>query len=408
MLPVFPKRMSLWIGAVAALAAGCASPPGGLGLHAPAARPAAEVLPAASQRAARAPPGDPGGLESVSCARPAACMAVGLSFGRKPGQFRPLAEAWNGTAWRVLKVFGELDDVACAAVSRCLAVGTATRGRTPTGLAESWNGATWQRLRIRFVRGTADSGLNGVSCRRRACMIVGAYQRRLRGQALPLAMQLRGTRLRMLRPRLPQGRKSAELAGVSCASASACMAVGSYFIPSAVRGPHSHTLAEAWNGAGWRVIRTPTPDRAPDSELGFVSCAAAARCLATGSFDFLTAASSRPLTEAWQAGRWHVLRISGPRIPGFFPLGVSCGSASSCIVVGSIDVGYGRPAAERWNGRTLRALPVPRPRSGNLNGISCATPRRCIAVGNYHTAGTEYPAAERWNGKNWRVLPAQP
>src|SRR5260221_11487832 len=132
MLQVFPKRMSLWIGAVAALAAGCASPPGGLGLHAPAARPAAEVLPAASQRAARAPPGDPGGLESGSCARPAAGMAVGLSFGRKPGQFRPLAEAWNGTAWRVLKtaslprkVFGELGDVSCAAVSRCLAVRTA-------------------------------------------------------------------------------------------------------------------------------------------------------------------------------------------------------------------------------------------------------------------------------------------
>lgn len=269
----------------------------------------------------------------------------------------------------------------------------------------SWNGATWQLLRIRFPRGTVYSSLTGVSCRGRTCMLVGLYGSL--SQPRPLAMQLRGTRLRMLRPRLPRGRNSAELAGVSCASASACMAVGSYFTPSAVRGPHPHTLAAAWNGAGWRVIGTPTPDRAPDSELGFVSCATAARCLATGSFDFLTAASSSPLTEAWQAGRWHVLRISGPRIPGF--LGVSCGSASSCIAVGGTPLaGTERPAAERWDGRTLRPLPVPRPGSGNLNGVSCATPRSCIAVGSTILAGTEYPAAERWNGKTWRVLPAQP
>lgn len=180
------------------------------------------------------------------------------------------------------------------------------------------------------------------------------------------------------------------------------MGVGGYFTPSAIRGPHSHPLAEGWNGAGWRVI---PPDPAPDSELGFVSCAAAVRCMATGSFDFLTAVSTRPLTEAWQAGQWHILRISGPRIPGFFPFGVSCGSARNCIAVGSTNTARtDRPGAEQWNGRTLRALPVPQPVSRHLNGISCATPRRCIAVGDTRRA----TLAELWNGKNWQVLPAQP
>ena len=99
------------------------------------------------------------------------------------------------------------------------------------------------------------------------------------------------------------------------------------------------------------------------------------------------------------------LRNSGARILGFFPFGVSCGSASSCIAVGStIAARTDRPGAERWNGRALRALPVLQPLSGQLNGVSCVTPGRCIAVGDTRRA----TLAELWSGKNWQVLPAQP
>ena len=124
--------------------------------------------------------------------------------------------------------------------------------------------------------------------------------------------------------------------------------------------------------------------------------------MATGSFDFLTAVSTRPLTEAWQAGRWRAVAITGQRLKGFFPSGVSCWSASRCVAVGGTLGRTERPGAELWNGRALRAMPVPRPSRGNLNGISCPAPSRCVAVG-VARRGT---LAELWNGKTWQVLPA--
>jgi hypothetical protein len=414
-LSVVLKRPSPWMGAAAAfaaaalVAAGCTSRPGGLGLHAAAAQSVVSARRTPPQNGAFSASSRSGVLEAISCPRPASCVAVGFRLGRGPGHIHPLAEAWNGRIWRALKApplpgnfFGELDDVSCASATRCLAVGTATTRRTSTGIAEAWNGGGWQRLRVRFPGRTVSSGLAGVSCRRRSCMIVGSYQRALPGQPLPLAMQLRGTRLRLLRPRLPRGRRSAELAGVSCASASACMAVGDFIYPHGHNGPPGLAMAETWDGTRWRVIDVPTPDRAPDSDLAHISCATAARCMATGGFNFLTAVSERPLTELWKAGRWRVLRVTGPRIRGFFPLGVSCGSAKNCIAVGSASLAHPRPGAERWNGRRLRALPVPAPASGDLNGVSCNAPTRCIAAGDTRDS----TLAELWNGTRWQVLPA--
>jgi len=124
--------------------------------------------------------------------------------------------------------FGSLGDVSCPAVTRCLAVGTVSAGRGQTGIAEAWDGARWRLLRLRYPARTAASYLTGVSCLRRTCLLVGAYRRRLPGPQLPLAMQLRGGPMRLLRPALPPGRSHAGLDGVSCAVASACMTVGAY------------------------------------------------------------------------------------------------------------------------------------------------------------------------------------
>ena len=45
------------------------------------------------------------------------------------------------------------------------------------------------------------------------------------------------------------------LAGVSCASASACTATGYYY-----NGSVYPTLAERWNGTKWSIEHTPNPD----------------------------------------------------------------------------------------------------------------------------------------------------
>jgi hypothetical protein len=79
---------------------------------------------------------------------------------------------------------------------------------------------------------------------------------------------------------LPGGR----IESVSCSSASACTAVGTYLDTSGI----NVTLAEAWNGTSWHQEATPNPpgdvrpEIAPD--LFGVSCPTAHFCAAVGSY----------------------------------------------------------------------------------------------------------------------------
>jgi hypothetical protein len=56
----------------------------------------------------------------------------------------------------------------------------------------------------------------------------------------------------------PSGALFSELNGVSCASASACTAVGYYGISFNGFTYNEGTLAEAWNGTTWVIQPTPS------------------------------------------------------------------------------------------------------------------------------------------------------
>lgn len=92
---------------------------------------------------------------------------------------------------------------------------------------------------------------------------------------------------------------------------------------------------------------------------------------------------------------------------------VSCLSAHRCIAVGThltsgpAERGYTR--AEAWNGKTWTVLPTPNPRASsdsNLFGVSCSSPRACVAVGGYDTGqfAPQLPLAESWNGTTWTII----
>jgi hypothetical protein len=79
---------------------------------------------------------------------------------------------------------------------------------------------------------------------------------------------------------------------VSCASATACTAVGDYN-----NGTTGVTLAERWNGSTWSIQPTPNPAGAPVSLLNGVSCASATACTAVGGYNNGTAGVT--LAERW-------------------------------------------------------------------------------------------------------------
>jgi hypothetical protein len=336
-------------------------------------------------------------LYKVSCPTPDWCMAVGLRSGRIE---RALAEVWNGGRWRPLVTpallqgsVGVLRDVACRSPRFCVSVGNSYRNSfQAAGLVEQWNGRTW---RLRHLRLPAGALLSGVSCARRACMIVGEAL----SVGQPLAAQLAGLRLRMLRPRLPSGVSVGGLVSVSCVNPSRCMAVGGYDDPKLSSSVTD--LAELWNGTTWRITSTPHPDA--DIDLQSVSCPSTATCLAAGHFGGAPAA-----TLLRKAGRWKALKTTGRSSAGYAPQAASCNTASACVTAGFINSRRGGLAAEIWNGRALRFMVVSARSQGELMGISCPLPKRCVAVGAFaqpSKATRGGALAELWNGSSWRPLP---
>ncbi len=198
------------------------------------------------------------------------------------------------------------------------------------------------------------------------------------------------------------------LTAVSCASATACTAVGyAYEHPSSGLPV---ALAEAWNGARWSV--QPTPKLAGSAFSGFtsVSCTSATACTAVGD------SNGNPLAERWNGTDWSVQALSYPRTDAPALLGVSCISATACTAVGDY---YGagrlyRTLAFAWNGTGWSIQATPNPKGagggGNVNNgsrlmsVSCVSVTACTAVGLYvNNAQDEFTLAEHWNGTTWSI-----
>ena len=205
-------------------------------------------------------------------------------------------------------------------------------------------------------------------------------------------------------------RQQAQLNGVSCVSASACTAVGSY-IPSG----GSVTLAERWDGTRWAIQPTSNPPGFHNElQLTGVSCSAANACTAVGYYSIDSSGTRASLVERWDGTRWAIQPT--PRPLGAFSTwlsGVSCGSARSCTAVGHYypdDTEEDEvPFVEHWNGTrwAIEATPKPpRLALNELEGVSCVSVHACTAVGSSASPGeTHVPLVERWNGTRWAIQP---
>src|SRR5205823_1312898 len=74
------------------------------------------------------------------------------------------------------------------------------------------------------------------------------------------------------------------LGGVTCASASNCWAVGSYYNLSIIKNQPHHTLIERWNGTAWSIVTSPNTSTTDYNQLSGVTCASAADCWAVGYY----------------------------------------------------------------------------------------------------------------------------
>jgi hypothetical protein len=252
-------------------------------------------------------------LYGVSCWGPARCVAVGQDgVGTTEN---PLIESWRGRAWSIPTSpqpggTSGLNGVSCLTSATCIGVGFATSHL----LAESSAGGTWHTL-VNQQSGGAQS----ISCLSAYdCMTVGSDSIRSFG----------GSTWRRLPHPGPAG--PVFLESVSCVSKTNCTLAGWY------ENGSDHTLIESWNGTAWSIV--PSPNVAGedvDSLLYGLSCLSATLCVAVG---YSTAGGEyQPLVEGWNGSSWSIIPSADPT-PSYL-YGVSCTSSTSCTAVGYTQSG---------------------------------------------------------------------
>ncbi len=307
----------------------------------------------------------------------------------------PLAEVWNGSTWQIQATpvlpgatQHSLSAVSCTSATRCVAVGAVTKGSRDLSFAERWDGHHWSLLTPPSPPKGTRSEFNGVSCTSATrCVAVGDSTKG--SQTSALAEVWNGSKWAVQQtPDRPQG-KDSQLDSVSCTSASACMAGGD-------------GLAERWNGKKWSLETIPSPHGGTD--LVGVSCVRAGVCYGVGFF-FIDGVENST-AEFWNGSSWSVAAVPITTSEDSSGLSaVSCTTAQDCTAVGFYHdpVNGNRALAEdfalRW--QDVSPPPLNDVFSADLSAVSCAAPRACVAVGTFEQASGFDAFSEAWNGSIW-------
>ena len=325
-------------------------------------------------------------LSHVSCSSATSCFALGEHSDGASQDAQPLFERWNGAQWSIATPppgigFLTPQGLSCPTSTSCLAVYDAfVVDSGPQPLVERWNGTSWSVDTVPGPSGSTSLQLAGVSClTSTSCVAVGTYT--VVGTTKTLVERWDGTAWSIVASPTPAGATSLQLTGVSCASATSCFAVGTFF-----NGSLNKTLVERWNGTSWAIVASPNSTAEINSGLTDVSCPAPASCFAVGSAtagDFL---SSDVLVERWDGTAWSIVAVPVPAGSGFSALsGISCASVTTCFAVGGV---VGKSVVEQWNGASWSLARIPYAAFAivsQLAGISCVAGPSCVAVGSYET-----------------------
>jgi hypothetical protein len=185
-------------------------------------------------------------------------------------------------------------------------------------------------------------------------MAIGSYAKS-NGVELTLAESWNGAAGANVSAPNPKGSTGTYPASVSCSATAVCASVGYFQGASASLG-----LAEGWNGTAWAVHPTPNPAAGDSDYLAGVSCTSASACVAVGDSQN-SAGLTTALSEAWNGKAWATVKAAAPTGASSAVLSwVSCSSPSACTAVGNYQKGSNTlTLAERWNGKAWTMETVP-------------------------------------------------
>ena len=325
-----------------------------------------------------------GQLMAVSCVSARFCMSVGQFSGARG---LPLVELWNGHRWSLRRFRGpswstetELSSVSCVTGRACAAVGfTTTASRLEQPLASWWNGRRWlvEPLMDRYGNGAA---LTGVSCVSASmCVAIGSGAQA--GDEIAERWDGRSW------VAMPRPTTSATVGGVSCPDVRVCWAVG-----SGADGARELPRVWRWNGSRWRSVPAPAAIGPIGSGLDAIACTGPDACTAVGHYSrpgpgmvYRPRNPTASLVERWTGRRWAAARVPGSQAYSSLS-SVSCPIATGCEAVGSSPEGpiVARATSGGWRGVRISGRAI---QNASLAGVSCVATSGCVAVGT--TISTE-------------------
>ncbi len=322
---------------------------------------------------------------AISCPGATECVAVGSEFDSADNAFTAVADEWRGSSWEEMSLQDpsgvNLFSVACPTVGFCMAVGrTAFQGDESSPVAERWQNGVWTAEPPPPSPDGGYANLFGVSCASEsACIAVGVQQDG--SSSTPFAEQWSSGSWTVTS--MPE--EGLELDAVSCVSATWCWAVG-----AAYQGQYQRPFAEQWNGSQWVAQSIPGPEVSTSDEntweinLRAISCTSVTACVAAGPAGTL---------DQWDGQAWTLDAAEGGI--GVYFTAVACAPAGDCIAVGK---GASGPVIESQSGSSWHEEPQVFDDDTELSGVSIqpgVTKRSPLDIQRHRLSSTQLQSDAR-------------
>jgi len=347
-------------------------------------------------------------LNDVACLTDSDCWAAG--YHQSPSGYQAILQRWDGISWSLSPVPDVrtiqddfIQSVACASPTECFAVGYkwSRPDNAYQALIHRWDGASWSEISSGDAPPATNTFLIDVTCSSEGdCFAVGHRQVGLLGGGFgpnqTLVLRWDGSSWMTVASPNTLPIQANSLTSVSCATASDCVAVGYRGSTQPVQSDlttmpsANQTLALHWDGSSWEILSTPNTSPAQANLLNGVSCAAVDDCWAVG---ITTSGVNQTLILHWDGAAWSLVGSpnSGPNNANVL-FNVDCLAPDDCWAAG-----YHKPQPWienlmlHWDGLEWSIATVPNSAHGQTNGlrgISCVPQQGCWAAGNYYGPGS--------------------
>jgi hypothetical protein len=353
-------------------------------------------------------------LYGMACPSASTCAAAG-NYVDRAGTSQGLLLTGHGSSWTATKaplpaaagaspsdvsLFG----VVCPSAVACVAAGSYTDSAgNPEGLLITGHGTSWTAIEAPQPPGAAvdpDVSLSAVTCASTyLCVAAGSYLDSS-GNYQGLLIAGHGTSWTATEAPLPANAGASPivgLLGVTCASASQCIAVG-YYTDSKLS---YQGLLLTWHRSSWTATEAPLPAGAgtnPGANLSGIACPSASTCVATGAY-MNSSSAYQGLLLAGHGSSWTATKAPLPAGTNADPAaslsGVTCPPASTCTVTGYYSSTAGQEGlllAGRGTAWTATKAPLPTTSTdpeASVGDVTCPATSACLAAGAYHVSSGE-------------------